>query len=101
MSLIILDLDNFKLLNDNFGHLVGDQMQKIVAERCSITIREADTIARYGGEEFVILLPVTELEEAVHVAGYLQSLVDEKVFDTDRGRVSVGISLGVAPSDQD
>jgi diguanylate cyclase len=62
MSLIMLDIDHFKTINDTYGHLAGDEVLRIIAERLNATARQTDTLGRYGGEEFGILLPETTLE---------------------------------------
>lgn len=67
-SLILLDLDNFKELNDEHGHLVGDRILRAVAERLKSMVRRSDTLFRFGGDEFIVLLPETDLEQAVQMA---------------------------------
>lgn len=74
-SMIILDIDNFKSVNDTFGHLVGDYVLKKIAAICAQHIRESDVFARWGGEEFCILLPQTTLENAVAVADKLRRIL--------------------------
>lgn len=74
-SMIILDIDNFKSVNDTFGHLVGDYVLKEIATISSQNIRESDVFARWGGEEFCILLPQTVLENAVAVADKLRRIL--------------------------
>ncbi|WP_245569108.1 sensor domain-containing diguanylate cyclase [Desulfobacter curvatus] len=74
-SMIILDIDNFKSVNDTFGHLVGDYVLKQIATICSQNIRESDVFARWGGEEFCILLPQATLENTIAVADKLRRIV--------------------------
>jgi len=74
-SMIILDIDNFKSVNDVFGHLVGDYVLKEIATISSQSIRESDVFARWGGEEFCILLPQTALANAVAVADKLRRIL--------------------------
>ncbi len=68
MSIIMIDIDHFKRINDSFGHQVGDRALRIIAEILKDTIRESDVAGRYGGEEFIILLPATDANEAFTVA---------------------------------
>ena len=72
VSLIFIDIDHFKSINDEFGHLKGDETLIAMARVVSENLREADMLARWGGEEFVVLLPSTRLEEAVQVAEKLR-----------------------------
>ncbi len=66
--LILMDLDHFKSINDTYGHLVGDQVLQDTAKQLAQTVRQGDWVGRYGGEEFIVVLPHTELEQAVEVA---------------------------------
>lgn len=81
LSLLFFDIDHFKDVNDHHGHLVGDVVLKQIAALVSQRIRRSDIVARWGGEEFVLLLPDTDLEEALKVAEMLRSVIDKKVFD--------------------
>lgn len=99
LSLIIMDIDYFKLINDKHGHLRGDEILKGVSRLLRSRTREGDLVARYGGEEFVILLPETKYEDAFRVACQLRQLLEKTVF---RGRkrdvkpIRLTVSLGVA-----
>lgn len=96
-SLILVDIDHFKRLNDAYGHLVGDDCLKVVAETlCSIKLRDSDLVARYGGEEFAIILPNTSEDEALLVAERLRSAIEALEFVLDGDRVHISASLGVA-----
>jgi len=95
LSVAMLDIDHFKRVNDSYGHGVGDQVLKGLAERCRSIIRQVDIFGRYGGEEFVILLPETDLFQAVNIAERLRRSVAETPFITDQGAISITISLGV------
>ena len=99
LSVIMLDIDHFKKVNDNFGHLVGDQVLQRLAEICSSNLRQIDLLARYGGEEFVILLPETNAAEANISAERLRHEVAREPFSTMRGLISITISLGVVELD--
>jgi diguanylate cyclase (GGDEF)-like protein len=77
LSLLFIDIDNFKFYNDTFGHDVGDAVLKSVAEYLAGTIRSTDIIARYGGDEFIVLLPSTDVEGAEKIAGRIILQIQE------------------------
>jgi diguanylate cyclase len=91
----LLDIDNFKKLNDALGHDVGDQALIHLANVCRETLRPQDTIARFGGEEFVILLPETPMEEAVIALTRLQRELTKKFFLSGNEKVLITFSAGV------
>jgi two-component system cell cycle response regulator len=98
VSVMIFDLDHFKMINDTYGHPVGDRVLKGVAERVATSIRDIDLLARYGGEEFVVIMPSTPVEVAATVAQRLCDRLAEKTFAIP-GRadgLSVTTSVGVA-----
>lgn len=78
VSLLMVDIDFFKKFNDKFGHLVGDQVLKLVAKTLRENVKGRDSVARWGGEEFAILLPQTRMEDAIKVGDYLRRLVASK-----------------------
>lgn len=92
-SLILLDLDRFKQINDRYGHDVGDQVLVKVAAQLKSHLRKTDLVGRWGGEEFVLLLPETPLEEAVRLAERLKSKIAEPAID---GLPDTSASFGVA-----
>ncbi|WP_457621449.1 putative bifunctional diguanylate cyclase/phosphodiesterase [Persephonella sp.] len=95
-SLILADLDNFKYINDTYGHHVGDIVLKSVADLLESSIRDGDLVARIGGDEFVILLSETELEKAIIVAERIRkSLENNKLCIFEGAVISVSASLGV------
>ena len=96
---IMIDLDQFKQVNDNYGHIVGDQSLASVASLCQSTLRNIDILARYGGEEFVILLPETGISEAKATAERLRLDCQETDFITKQGTISLTISLGLVELD--
>ena len=110
LSVIMLDIDHFKRVNDTFGHLIGDQVLGFIADLCETSLRVNDLIGRYGGEEFVILLPETSatiaqdeiqnqeqvIEPAKVVAERLRTTVEESIIETDRGGIKITISLGIS-----
>lgn len=89
LTLAILDLDNFKKVNDSYGHKAGDKLLKCVATLCHQRVRATDLFARYGGEEFVVLLPDTGMEAALAVC-------EELRLQNKGDRVPVTVSIGIA-----
>ncbi len=97
LSLIILDVDYFKKVNDTYGHLVGDRLLQLLSIRLRNNLRYQDTAFRYGGEEFVILLGNTTSEEALIVARRLNLLVSEQPFAiNNQHNINMTISLGTS-----
>jgi diguanylate cyclase len=96
LSLIMVDIDFFKNINDAHGHQCGDHILKSMATFMNASIRGTDVFARYGGEEFVCLLPETDIAGARHVAETLRRTVRENVFDFQGVPIPVTISLGAA-----
>jgi diguanylate cyclase (GGDEF)-like protein len=96
LSAMMLDLDHFKRINDTYGHAFGDQVLREVAARCGKSIREIDIIGRYGGEEFAIVLPHADPESASAVAGRLKDVISDTPIDTEKGPISMTISIGIA-----
>lgn len=96
LSLIILDIDYFKKVNDTYGHQEGDRVLTILADIVRRRLRSYDLAARYGGEEFVLLLPETPVPEAMAIAERLRLEVQEHIFDGSLQGQVLTISLGVA-----
>lgn len=92
-SLILIDLDHFKLVNDRYGHAVGDQILCRVTEIINLRIRVTDSLYRIGGEEFVVVLEGQDIERAAHLAEQLRTLVEANELVPDH---LVTISLGIA-----
>ena len=101
LSAIMFDVDSFKHVNDVYGHAVGDQVLRAVAVRCRKTVRDLDLVARYGGDEFVVLILENDLEGTLSIAERFRRGMAETPVDTDRGPLSVTISLGIAPFTDD
>jgi diguanylate cyclase (GGDEF)-like protein len=97
LSVLMLDLDDFKLVNDTFGHLFGDRVLTWTAELIRSTLRASDIPARYGGDEFAIILPETNDEEARSAAARIIEAFRDHAFQSEqRGPVPIGASIGVA-----
>jgi diguanylate cyclase (GGDEF)-like protein len=94
-SVILLDIDKFKQINDKYGHALGDHVLLGLAKRLQSELRNIDILGRYGGEEFVILLPETDPQSAYQVAERLRESVLKAPLETERGLITVTISLGV------
>ena len=97
LCVLFLDLDRFKLVNDQYGHLVGSDVLRRLSKVLADCIRQVDTLARYGGDEFTILLVDTGLEEGMTIAERIRRTVAETVFEGGRGSaIRLSISIGVA-----
>ncbi|PKO12501.1 MAG: hypothetical protein CVU39_23745 [Chloroflexi bacterium HGW-Chloroflexi-10] len=96
VSVIMLDIDYFKRVNDTYGHMIGDQVLEQIAIRCRSILRVSDMIGRYGGEEFVILLPETDMDSAYTIANRIRLLIMDRPILTERAEISLTVSLGVA-----
>ena len=98
LCLMLIDIDDFKSLNDSFGHAAGDRVLAVTAQLMNAQVRESDYLARYGGEEFAMLLPQTRLEGALALAEKVRAGLSEHSFelpDSDE-HVRVTVSIGVA-----
>ena len=96
-AVVMMDLDNFKLFNDTYGHVVGDQVLQNVAALLEKSVRRADIVGRYGGDEFVALLPDTDAHGAVRTIDRIRTALRESGYTADSGsRVPVFMSYGVA-----
>jgi len=93
-SVIIFDLDDFKSVNDTYGHLAGDHALRVISRICMDNIREVDIFARYGGEEFALLLPHTDEARANEIAERLREMIAAVSFSFNQHEFHVTISLG-------
>jgi diguanylate cyclase (GGDEF)-like protein len=98
LSLVLIDIDYFKLINDKYGHLVGDAVLKELADMLNHGFRRSDKVSRWGGEEFAILLPDTQLDNALIVANKLRVKIENYVFNSGSIDVKITISSGVTES---
>ncbi|RMG10783.1 MAG: diguanylate cyclase [Deltaproteobacteria bacterium] len=96
VSLLLMDVDHFKSVNDTYGHPVGDKVLKGVAKVLAAQARDTDVVARYGGEEFAVVLPETGQEGAVVIANRIREEIARQVFSTELGPLKVTLSIGVA-----
>lgn len=94
-SLLIIDIDHFKLINDVYGHLEGDKILRRIANVLAKNSRNIDTLLRYGGDEFVVIMPATQRETAIEQAKQILKSLSEETFPTG---MEVGLSIGVAAS---
>ncbi len=96
LSMLLVDLDHFKKINDTLGHLAGDKVLSEVGRRLGKAIRETDFIGRYGGEEFVVILPETKAADALQIAEKMRHLVAERPVFFEGRPIKVTASIGVA-----
>ena len=101
MGFIMIDIDWFKKVNDTYGHLAGDLLLKMLAERISSSIRVYDTLGRFGGEEFLVVLPGADLEQSRTVAQKIWRLIREEPFLLEGRSVRITASLGVSAAQAD
>lgn len=99
LALLVMDVDEFKAINDLYGHEVGDEVLRQIAARCSGVVRSIDLVARIGGEEFAVLLPEADEASAVPVAERLRNTIADRPFETSGGPLEVTATIGVAVRD--
>ncbi len=92
----MIDLDFFKLVNDNFGHICGDFVLQEFSGRLQKGKRKSDFLFRYGGEEFMALLPETDIEGAVRRAGLIRELCESQTYDFEEYHLHITVSIGVS-----
>lgn len=100
LSILMMDIDHFKTVNDTYGHAVGDKVLKEFASRVGRNIRGVDLAARYGGEEFVVMMPETPADWALMIGNRLREEIANKPFDfsSPEGEIAITVSIGVATS---
>ncbi len=100
LSLMILDLDHFKLVNDTYGHDVGDEILRGFAARIKRVLRADDLVCRLGGEEFIVVLPDASIERAEVVAERIRNAIDHAEFPIERGARSIPITVSIGIADR-
>jgi len=95
LSLLMMDLDSLKIINDRHGHRAGDAVLMHVADKILACIRDSDIAARYGGDEFAIILPNTSLSDAMHVAERMTELISHQPVDIDGHQLTASVSVGL------
>ncbi len=95
LSLMMIDIDKFKRINDTYGHAIGDEVIKSLAKVLESKIRESDIVARFGGEEFVIILPNTDIDSTMIFAQNLREEIERTVLDTAVDKISFTVSIGL------
>jgi len=96
LAVIMVDVDFFKDINDTYGHPVGDEVLRGLADRLKDSVRDLDRVARYGGEEFAVILDNVDLKEADKIAEKLRSVVESSGINTTSGPLSLTVSMGYA-----
>jgi len=96
VSLLMIDLDHFKVVNDTYGHQHGDQVLRLIATRLKNELRSVDTLARYGGEEFAVILPGTPVHHIKDVGGRLREIIAAKPFPVEGNQITLTVSIGGA-----
>ena len=96
ISLIMVDIDHFKKVNDTFGHPEGDMILREIASLLKKSVREGDTVARYGGEEFILILPGASIEASSMIAERIRQSVESTRFDVRKAQLNLSVSLGIS-----
>jgi diguanylate cyclase (GGDEF)-like protein len=96
VSIMMIDVDDFKRINDRYGHVPGDAVLTAVADQLHDMLRQSDLRCRLGGDEFLVILPDTPLEDAMRVAESVRHAIEEVVIPSVRGKVKITASIGVA-----
>lgn len=97
LSLAMIDIDDFKKINDDYGHQAGDKVLSVIGDMINKGIRDMDVAARYGGEELVILMPDTAVETAYDVANRIRGDIEKTIVDS----ITITVSIGVSEFDHD
>ena len=101
LTVVFIDLDDFKSVNDTYGHDRGDEMLKFVAEKLVGMSRDSDVVARFAGDEFVIILPETGSQNATTLISRIQAELNARPQDASGGHLAIGVSYGIATTEED
>ncbi|MHB1481790.1 MAG: GGDEF domain-containing protein, partial [Bellilinea sp.] len=101
MSLMMLDVDDLKLVNDTYGHQIGDQLVEFIGAQCRSQLRQEDIPARYAGDEFIIALPETGLDGAVQVAIRIRERITSGFYADGKNLIPTSVTIGVSEMDAD
>jgi diguanylate cyclase (GGDEF)-like protein len=96
ISILMVDIDHFKHINDQYGHALGDLVLKDIASLLRSTLREQDLLCRWGGEEFVMLLSDTDLDEALTVAERARQSIEQAIIEIQGASLHITVTIGVA-----
>ena len=96
LSLVMVDIDHFKKVNDTFGHTEGDQVLCMISSLLKASVRKKDTVSRYGGEEFILILPEAGLDESFVIAERIRRLVEKSPFEVGKAQVHLTLSMGIS-----
>jgi diguanylate cyclase (GGDEF)-like protein len=99
LALLMIDIDNFKKVNDTFGHLFGDKLLNKMGDLLKTETRDTDIVARYGGEEFAIVMSDTGLKEALQIAERIRQSIQAYSFETKNCSTTVSIGIAMHPLD--
>ena len=101
LTLMMIDLDHFKRINDTYGHQAGDRILKQVSSSVARLVRKVDTVGRYGGEEFTVLLPTTTAQQAWKMAERIRTVIERSQFGFEGVTIPVTLSIGMASAPMD
>ena len=101
LSVLMLDIDNFKPINDKFGHICGDYVLRKISQTIKSKIRSFDVVIRYGGEEFLIVLPFTNKESAAEIAERIRKAIEDSSFNCNENTIKLTVSIGACQFDGD
>ncbi len=96
LSIVMIDIDHFKKVNDTFGHTEGDKVLREISGLLKTSVRKKDTVARYGGEEFILILPEAGIEESFMIAERIRRLVENTPFEVGHARINLTVSSGIS-----
>lgn len=96
LSIMIIDLDHFKNINDTYGHMAGDEVLRQISSRIKDSQRETDFVGRYGGEEIVVILPETDLQTSINIADDIRKIIAQKPVEFENKIIKVTASIGIS-----